>query len=301
MNINTDYRRQARQSLRVNWPVAFLVSFISAIPSLIDMVSSQLLKGSLTDKFYALSASITPEMAQDPNALQLLIGQLFDASFLAAKAVSLLCWLLAPILTVGMYHYLQEMLRNHDPEVGTIFHRLSILPKSIGLNLLIGIKVVLWAVPGLCLMFLGAFGFVRSMGQSSLWAAVMDAGMPAALIPAVMALYRYAMGPYCLADRPQTSILSAIRESKQMMNGRKLQLFLLQFSFLWLLILAMMLDTFLENILGPVLGSTLFMILQLVIQVYMAASCCAFYLDRRGEPVQQPELSSDQSDSSRFF
>lgn len=60
---------------------------------------------------------------------------------------------------------------------------------------------------------------------TALWALLL-------VIPGIIAFYRYRMTMYIIHDDPEVGILEAIRKSKQMMIGRKMELFLLDLSFL---------------------------------------------------------------------
>lgn len=57
------------------------------------------------------------------------------------------------------------------------------------------------------------------------------------IIPGIVASYRYAMAPFILAEHPEYTASEAITASKEMMHGHKLDLFLLDLSFLgWALL-----------------------------------------------------------------
>ena len=57
------------------------------------------------------------------------------------------------------------------------------------------------------------------------------------LIPGCIKAYSYAMTPYILKDNPEMKNNAAIEESMRMMNGHKLELFLLDLSFIgWALL-----------------------------------------------------------------
>ena len=57
------------------------------------------------------------------------------------------------------------------------------------------------------------------------------------IIPGIIKAYAYFMVPYILADNPQMKAMDAIRESERIMNGHKMDLFLLHLSFIgWMLL-----------------------------------------------------------------
>lgn len=58
------------------------------------------------------------------------------------------------------------------------------------------------------------------------------------IVPGIIMYYSYAMTPYILKDNPELSYNAAIKESTRIMNGKKMDLFLLQLSFIGWAILA---------------------------------------------------------------
>ncbi|MGM9650105.1 MAG: DUF975 family protein [Butyricicoccaceae bacterium] len=57
------------------------------------------------------------------------------------------------------------------------------------------------------------------------------------IVPGIIASYRYRMAMYIIHDDPEVGIMEAIRKSKQMMVGHKLDLFVLDLSFIgWYLL-----------------------------------------------------------------
>ncbi|MBQ1196437.1 MAG: DUF975 family protein [Clostridia bacterium] len=56
-------------------------------------------------------------------------------------------------------------------------------------------------------------------------------------IPGIVKTYSYAMTPYILLDKPELSANEAITDSRMMMRGHKMELFLLDLSFIgWILL-----------------------------------------------------------------
>ncbi len=57
------------------------------------------------------------------------------------------------------------------------------------------------------------------------------------IIPGIVAAYRYRLAIYLLLEHPEMRVMDCIRESKRLMNGRKLELFTLDLSFIgWVLL-----------------------------------------------------------------
>jgi uncharacterized membrane protein len=94
------------------------------------------------------------------------------------------------------------------------------------------------------------------------------------IIPGIIKSYSYAMTPYILLDRPELSPTEAIKESEKMMDGHKMELFILDLSFIGWILLSML-----------TCG-----ILVLYVEPYMMATKSAFYLELKGpDPVPAAE------------
>ena len=94
------------------------------------------------------------------------------------------------------------------------------------------------------------------------------------IIPGIIKSYSYAMTPYILLDRPELSATDAIKESEKMMDGHKMDLFILDLSFIGWVLLSML-----------TCG-----ILVLYVEPYMMATKAAFYLELKGpDPVPSAE------------
>ena len=97
------------------------------------------------------------------------------------------------------------------------------------------------------------------------------------IIPGIVKSYSYAMTPYILLDRPELSPTEAIKESEKMMNGHKMDLFILELSFIGWIFLSVL-----------TCG-----VLILYVEPYMAATKSAFYLELKG-PDPEPEAEAEE-------
>ena len=89
------------------------------------------------------------------------------------------------------------------------------------------------------------------------------------IVPGIVKFYAYAMTPYILIDNPELSANQAINLSKQMMKGHKLDLFILQLSFVGWVFLSIF-----------TLGIGLLWVIP-----YMLTAQAAFYQDLKKEHV----------------
>lgn len=300
--MNVEIRMRARKALRNNWQIALLVGFIAMLPSIISQVVTVLTGGSLTNRLLTLLESSSPQQLMDPDFFTAFYSQLLASSgFIASCVVAVAAWLVAPVLSLGLTAYLLGLFRGTPGQVSAVFSRVGVWYKAIGLNLLVAIKAALWAVPGLALMYGGAY-LIAAVADNwntalSLLSVLLYAGYAAALIPMVMAMLRYAMATYALADAPETTVRGCVARSKQLMKNRKGQLFTLQLSFLgWMLLLALV-NSMLSMLLGYVVGSTIYMFLNLALQIYMSAAICAFYLHLCGSTPAAVLPKEEETDS----
>ena len=97
------------------------------------------------------------------------------------------------------------------------------------------------------------------------------------IIPGIVKSYSYAMTPYILLDRPELSATDAIKESEKMMNGHKMELFILDLSFIGWILLSIL-----------TCG-----VLVLYVEPYMMATRSAFYLELKG-PDPEPAVEEEQ-------
>ena len=100
----------------------------------------------------------------------------------------------------------------------------------------------------------------------------------ATIIPAVIAYFRYALSMFFLADHPDWSCRACVKASIASMSHQKLNLFLMQLSFLGWSILISLVSNMALFMLGNVLCQVLYLGLNLALSVYMNCSLCAFYL-----------------------
>ncbi len=112
----------------------------------------------------------------------------------------------SPALSLGLYSYFMKVARNEVGSVNDLFSKFGLWLKGFVLVFLIGLFTWLWSL--------------------------------LLIIPGIIASYRYSQAFYILLDNPELSPLEAINKSKEMMNGHKMEFFVLQLSFIGWAILA---------------------------------------------------------------
>ena len=286
-----EFRRRARAAMKPIMPLLLVVAMIASLPSLIGQTVT-LLTGADPNVMlaeYYTQERMTAITSGDAAAVQAASQEIMDGvtAFFQEKApfmviTTLITWLFSPVLTLGFNHTLIKTLRREEVAVNTVLARLPLFFKAIGLNLMIFLRLVLWMLPG---MALSMFGAVVTLLEPSIGGLLMLAAMAVMFVLMIRAMYSYRLATYIMADVPETGINASIRRSKEVMKGRRMELFGLEFSFLgWRLLLSMG-QSMLLGLFGGVLGMTLGMFASLFLQTYLSMAETAFYQEYAVGPI----------------
>ena len=118
----------------------------------------------------------------------------------AVLFVSVLVWLLSSVLAAGWVLYHQGVRRGQTMPYSSLFDGFGFTGKIILLHLVMGLFVFLWTL--------------------------------LLVIPGIIAIYRYRFALYNLCENPEMGVMEAIRLSKQQTMGFKLDLFVLDLTFI---------------------------------------------------------------------
>ena len=292
---NSRIRAQAMLALRGHWQTALLVMFIASLPSLAASVAQQLVLAAPMTKLLNWMTTATTEQLADTELVR---SMLPIRESLLVGGSAFLALLISSGLRLGAWHYDAELLHNRPGTVKDVFSRAGIWLKAVGLELWMDLKSVLWALPGAALLW--AMIPAMEIPDLTINAMLMIiqgctlAGTVLMVVLFVLARIRYAMAPYIMAERPETGVFAAVKESKAMMKGRKGKYFGLRISFFFLMLLVTLADNLISSLLGSVIGTVVYLLLSLVLEVYIAVSCVGFFLtyDEKSEPisVQPPQM-----------
>ncbi len=108
--------------------------------------------------------------------------------------------LITPALSVGLCKIYLDLTGGKKPAVGDLFSQISNFWCAFKVTFLIGLFTALWS-----LLF---------------------------VIPGIIKSYSYSMAMYILAENPEIGAREAINRSKAMMEGHKMELFVLHLSFI---------------------------------------------------------------------
>ena len=127
------------------------------------------------------------------------IQQFSDSIRSNGLLLALLLEIMSPTITIGFKAYCLKTVRKQEADYKDLLTGFSIFLKVISLSIITSILITLWS-------FLFFF-------------------------PGIAAYYRYRLAYYILLDDPSKSVMKCISESKHLMRGKKVELFLIDLSF----------------------------------------------------------------------
>ena len=154
---------------------------------------------------------------------------------LSFSFVSILVGLVALVLNAGYYCYCFGILRREEMPYESLFDAFPFAGKVILLSIVEGVFIFLWSM-----LF---------------------------VIPGIIAAYRYSFAMLNLCENPELGVMEALNLSKRQTNGYKMQLFLLQLSFIGYQIAAVLIALLYEYVIisylpdslsGAVLGALIY-------------------------------------------
>ncbi len=143
--------------------------------------------------FTAAIVGVQNALAPDPNS--------YELPSMAYSIVSLLVAIVSVMVDTGLKWYGLMLIRGNGQNAGRAF------------SLVYGCFITVLVTS----IVMGIF--------TALWSLLL-------IIPGIIASYRYRMAMYIIHDDPEVGIMEAIRKSKQMMVGHKMDLFVLDLSFI---------------------------------------------------------------------
>jgi len=118
---------------------------------------------------------------------------------------SIVSVLIAGLLALGQLSFYVKISRNEEVTYEELFSKTHLFVPYIVISILVGIFVTLWSI-----LF---------------------------IIPGIIAALSYSLVFFILLDNPEIGAMDAIKKSKEMMKGHKLDFFVLQLSFIGWMIL----------------------------------------------------------------
>ena len=310
-----EFRRRARMAMKTVMPILLVVALIATLPTLINSTvtliadanpdtllteySNRMMqvleKHGLTETTAVTEEVVIDEAQLTRDLFEAVEGYLaFAQTFIEEKGLliallSLMVIVFSPVLTLGMNNALLHALRRQEFTPVIALSRMKYILKALGLMLMFALRLLLWMLPGLALMFGGM------LLPETLSVLAMIAGLIVSIVMGIIASYRYAMVTYILADDPTVRIRDCFRRSCEVMQRRKMELFSLEISFIgWRLVLSLV-QSFLVSF-GAVISLTLGMFASLFLTVYTNCAQAAFYQEYAVGPLPEAEEAAPQAE-----
>lgn len=226
--IRAEIKAKAKNSIKTSRPSVPMVALVYLV--VINVLS--LLVFRATGMWEMLSIPIDP---LNPEAYFADLTHAMNANItLPVFLICLVIEIMAVVLAAGFTIFAMNAARLRPATFGNLLDGFGIFFKVVWINILMGVFIFLWSL----LLF----------------------------IPGIIAVYRYSQALYIMLDNPDMTALECIRASKELMRGRKWELFVLHLSFIGWAILAA-----LPNVLVPIpyVAAAIVIALQIWIMPYM--------------------------------
>lgn len=265
MKLAADFREIARNVLRGKWPVAILTGFLASVMGACIISNGGGTSGNNNNNSSQHTLSDNLNLAQWRTTLQVILGVL-------------ILWIIATLIVsgagkLGYAIFNLNLVDGKEARVSDLFSQFHRLGEGFVMNLLMALYTLLWS-----LLF---------------------------VIPGIIKTYSYAMTPYIMAEHPALTADEAITESRRIMDGNKMRLFCLCFSFIgWGLLCTLPTIALMAIVFGRLRAtgdlSLLFWLIpcgipsfvgSLFLVPYQQAAFAAFYRDVAGTPqTEEAEL-----------
>ena len=221
MKLAADFRESAREALKGKWGLAVITGIIAGILGASTHGGSS---GGVNFNFSGLDNSeadseITGLYVEDIESIEdiftaidptfwAIMGTVLAVALAIGLVVGIAFFILGSIVSLGYAKFNLNLIDGENAEINDLFGYFKHWKNAVLANLLRSVYIFLWTL--LC------------------------------FIPGIIASYSYAMVPYIMAENPELTAREACERSKQMMDGNRMRLFCLTFSFIgWSILCAL--------------------------------------------------------------
>ena len=266
MLLNRELRARARASLREVWPAAMLVFLLSGALSMATQVSYVVwftpVYNEVIDALYGGHASAR-------EIWELVQNSLTSPGAVRTAVLALLALLLTPALSLGRIQYALHRIRGQEGSFLDLLSRLRCMWKALALQVLLILRVLAAALPGVALMLLPLW-----LPRGSFFSSILIwGGGVLAMVMAVRVGIRLLLAPIILSDDPENSVLGSMRLAREISLPVQGNLFAMVGFFLLLNYAASIVCGLISGVAGTVAD----LAVSLFITVYMVTSLCVFY------------------------
>lgn len=129
-----------------------------------------------------------------------LLAEIDSESFAISIIIPIITLVITGPLTIGQCKFFINLANRSNPKFSDLWYGFNNMLRAIGVTLLVGVIV-----------FIGTILFI---------------------IPGIILAFMYSQVYYIMAENPEMSIMNCLKESARIMKGHKMDLFILELSFL---------------------------------------------------------------------
>lgn len=129
-----------------------------------------------------------------------LLAEIDSESFAISIIIPIITLVITGPLTIGQCKFFINLANRSNPKFSDLWYGFNNMLRAIGVTLLVGVIV-----------FIGSILFI---------------------IPGIILAFMYSQVYYIMAENPEMSIMNCLKESSRIMKGHKMDLFILELSFL---------------------------------------------------------------------
>lgn len=259
MKYAADFRQSARTALAGRWGISLAVTLVAVL-------LGSFAGGGFKFNFTADANDFSGIFGSGEWTLSAIFARLgIPAAGLLAAVASLggllsfygfAVFVIGGAIELGHNLYYIRLICRENPGMDSLFSRFEVFLKALGLRLFMSLFIFLWSL--------------------------------LLIIPGIIAIYRYRMATYLMAEHPEMGIQEAVNESKRLMEGYKGRWFCLDLSFIGWAFLCLL----------------TFGIGYLWLNPYTAAANASFYLnvlsERNGNPNTNDNTRVDYGGPERL-
>ena len=191
---SSDHRYRAREALRGNWVTAVLVCLVAGI---------------LSGTSFSSDININFEGGQP---IQITLPEQYEEILVGVLGISL-----AFLTVIAVVISVVGLILGGVMEIGKARYHLNLIDGAAA-----RFEDLFTAFPQ----------FLSALVMNLVRQVLITLGMLLLVIPGVMLVFSYAAAPYIMAQDPECEGLEALRRSRELMKGNRMELFLLDLSFI---------------------------------------------------------------------
>lgn len=235
MESNKSFKRlkaEARESLKGKWGLAIAATILNAIILWLPNLVAGMYK-----VFHMVRVGMEEEMGLTDDFTELTNSlQMLKMSLGSTMIIWVINIIIVGAFTYGIVRFFINLIRHKNPQIENLFEGFKVFGKTILVNLVLLVFKFLWSLLAVIAIviftFILAFQAANSVQPNIGLIITYIILMLAITITLQIFLNRYALTYYIFNDNNDLDIMAIVNRSVELMQGKKIELFLLYLSFI---------------------------------------------------------------------